>query len=122
MKWFDNMVERAMDRVRSRLSSQPTRQGALHGSSLSDVLNGRVCAMVYSIDNGFILVNPDQTSGATKFVHAKDAVEVGEVIARQLTLQRMGVLQGSSIKAQVAAQQAKNTVSVPLTNYNNPSF
>lgn len=98
MKWFDNMVERAMDRVRSRLANQPPRQGALHSSHLSDMLNGRACAMVYSIDNGFILVNPDQTSGATKFVHAKDAVEVGEIIARQLTLQRMGVVQGSSIR------------------------
>lgn len=122
MKWFDNMVERAMDRVRSRLSSQPTRQGALHGSSLSDVLNGRLCSMVYVIDNGFIVGNQDHMTNLSRFVHAKDAVEVGEVIARQLTLQRMGVLQGSSIKAQVAAQQAKNTVSVPLTNYNNPSF
>ena len=54
--------------------------------------------MVYSIDNGFILINQDPTSAATKFVHAKDAVEVGEIIARQLTLQRMGVVQGSSIR------------------------
>ena len=61
MKWFDNMIERAMDRVRSRLSNQLPRQGALHSSHLSDILNGRVCAMVYSIDNGFILINSDKT-------------------------------------------------------------
>ena len=108
MKWFDNMIERAMDRVRSRLSNQLPRQGALHSSSsnLSDILNGRVCAMVYSIDNGFILVNPDPTSGASKFVHAKDAVEVGEIVARQLTLQRMGVVQGSSIRGAGVTMQA----------------
>ena len=95
MKWFDNMIERAMDRVRSRLSNQLPRQGALHSSSnLSDILNGRVCAMVYSIDNGFILV------------HAKDAVEVGEIVARQLTLQRMGVVQGSSIRGAGVTMQA----------------
>ena len=107
MKWFDNMIERAMDRVRSRLSNQLPRQGALHSSSnLSDILNGRVSAMVYSIDNGFILVNPDPTSGASKFVHAKDAVEVGEIVARQLTLQRMGVVQGSSIRGAGVTMQA----------------
>lgn len=98
MKWFDNMVERAMDRVRSRLADQLPHQNALHSSHLSDMLNGRVCSMVYSIDNGFILINQDPTSGATRFIHAKDAVEVGEIIARQLTLQRMGVVQGSSIR------------------------
>lgn len=122
MKWFDNMVERAMDRVRSRLSSQPTRQGALHGSSLSDVLNGRVCSVVYTIDNGFILIEQNPMPDSPRFIHAKDAVEVGEVIARQLTLQRMGVLQGSSIKAQAAAQQAKSTVTISNSNYSNPSF
>jgi hypothetical protein len=106
VKWFDNMIERAMDRVRSRLSNQLPRQGALHSSHLSDILNGRVCAMVYSIDNGFILVNPDPTSGASKFVHAKDAVEVGEIVARQLTLQRMGVVQGSSIRGAGVTMQA----------------
>lgn len=106
MKWFDNMIERAMDRVRSRLSNQLPRQGALHSSHLSDILNGRVCAMVYSIDNGFILINSDQTSGASKFVHAKDAVEVGEIVARQLTLQRMGVVQGSSIRGAGVTMQA----------------
>ena len=106
MKWFDNMIERAMDRVRSRLSNQLPRQGALHSSNLSDILSGRVCAMVYSIDNGFILVNPDPTSGASKFVHAKDAVEVGEIVARQLTLQRMGVVQGSSIRGAGVTMQA----------------
>jgi hypothetical protein len=106
VKWFDNMIERAMDRVRSRLSNQLPRQGALHSSHLSDILNGRVCAMVYSIDNGFILINSDQTSGASKFVHAKDAVEVGEIVARQLTLQRMGVVQGSSIRGAGVTMQA----------------
>jgi hypothetical protein len=106
VKWFDNMIERAMDRVRSRLSNQLPRQGALHSSHLSDILNGRVCAMVYSIDNGFILVNSDPTSGASKFVHAKDAVEVGEIVARQLTLQRMGVVQGSSIRGAGVTMQA----------------
>jgi hypothetical protein len=107
VKWFDNMIERAMDRVRSRLSNQLPRQGALHSSSnLSDILNGRVCAMVYSIDNGFILVNPDPTSGASKFVHAKDAVEVGEIVARQLTLQRMDMVQGSSIRGAGVTMQA----------------
>ena len=106
MKWFDNMIELAMDRVRSRLSNQLPRQGALHSSHLSDILNGRVCAMVYSIDNGFILINSDQTSGASKFVHAKDAVEVGEIVARQLTLQRMGVVQGSSIRGAGVTMQA----------------
>lgn len=98
MKWFDNMVERAIDRVRSRLANQLPRQGALHSSSLSDILNGRACAMVYSIDNGFILVNADLNRNQTQFVHAKDAVEVGEIVARQLTLQRMGVVQGASIR------------------------
>lgn len=106
MKWFDNMIERAMDRVRSRLSNQMPRQGALHSSHLSDILNGRVCAMVYSIDNGFVLINSDQTSGASTFVHAKDAVEVGEIVARQLTLQRMGVVQGSSIRGAGVTMQA----------------
>lgn len=109
MKWFDNMVERAMDRVRSRLANQPIRQGALHGS-LSDVLNGRVCAMVYTIDNGFILVSQDPNRTQGQFIHAKDAVEVGQTIARHLTLQRMGVVQGSSIRGADIATQLTNKI------------
>jgi hypothetical protein len=45
------------------------------------------------------------------------------MIARHLTLQRMGVLQGSSIKAsKMAEQQAKSTVTISNSNYSNPSF
>lgn len=104
MKWFDNMVERAMDRVRSRLSKQLAPSP--YSSNLSDILNGRVCAMVYSIDNGFILINQDPKSGSSAFSYAKDAVEVGEVVARQLTLQRMGVVQGSSIRGAGVSMQS----------------
>lgn len=98
MKWFDNIIRRAWERATER--ECVPREGpvrAMHGD-LSDVLNGRVCAMVYSIDNGFILANSDLNRNQTQFVHAKDAVEVGEIVARQLTLQRMGVVQGSSIR------------------------
>ena len=130
MKWFDNMIVRALNRVAARSKTeggtQPSRQ-YLHNSHLSDILNGRVCSMVYSIDNGFILVDQNPMTNSSAFVYAKDAVEVGEAIARHLTLQRMGVLQGSSIKAaqmasQMAAQQAKSTVTISNSNYSNPSF
>lgn len=121
MKWFDNMIERAMDRVRSRLSEQ--LPPSPYNSRLPDILNGRVCSMVYSIDNGFILVDQNPMTNSSAFVYAKDAVEVGEMIARHLTLQRMGVLQGSSIKAsQMAGQQAKSTVTISNSNFSNPSF
>lgn len=92
MKWFDNIIRRAWERA-----TEPARPRAIHGE-VSDVLNGRVCAMVYAIDNGFVLVNQNPTSGASRYVYAKDAVEVGEGISRQLTLQRMGVVQGASIR------------------------
>lgn len=126
MKWFDNIIRRAWERaaVRSKIEggTQPSRQ-YLHNSHLSDILNGRVCSMVYSIDNGFILVDQNPMTNSSTFVYAKDAVEVGEMIARHLTLQRMGVLQGSSIKAsKMAEQQAKSTVTISNSNYSNPSF
>lgn len=121
MKWFDNMIRRAWKRGIDKEDGVGANR--VHGSHLSDVLNGRLCSMVYVIDNGFIVGNQDHMTNSSRFVHAKDAVEVGEVIARQLTLQRMGVLQGSSIKAsQMAAQQAKSTVTISNSNYSNPSF
>lgn len=108
MKWFDNMIKRAWERASIRQgAAMRDREGNYpHNSHLSDILNGRVCAMVYSIDNGFILINQDPTSGSSKFSYAKDAVEVGEVVARQLTLQRMGVVQGSSIRGAGVSMQS----------------
>lgn len=108
MKWFDNMIRRIWNRgaVLQKIEEGASQPHSPYNSHLSDILNGRVCAMVCPIENGFILVNPDPTSGVSKFVHAKDAVEVGEIVARQLTLQRMGVVQGSSIRGAGVTIQA----------------
>lgn len=113
MRWFDNIIRRAWERATERkreILDGPVRSRTMHGD-LSDALNGRTCAVVYTIDNGFILVNQDPNRNQPQYIHAKDAVEVGEIVARQLTLQRMGVVQGASIRGVGIAGQA-NTLTM----------
>lgn len=125
MKWFDNIIRRAWERATERdqaSSPSPPRTISLHGD-LSDVLNGRVCAMIYHIDNGFILTNQDPNRNQIQYLYVKDAVEAGEVIARQLTLQRMGVVQGSSIRGASTSGPSSMTVGPGQAKISvNPSF